>query len=204
MDNLSELLPIIIFILWLIFGRGKKKAETRPKAPPRAQAPKAESTGVRSSPGAQPRPPVAKKSEAPGAVLRKTLEDFLEEMGTVIREDLPGSEPSPPQTRTHSQADVNHSHTRREWVESGAPGGRGEGTSLEKAWEPAPTQEGISGKSSLKATSGPFESYISSSVVGVGEPTVSPPRSAEELRKAIVWSELIGPPVALRHDEPSR
>jgi hypothetical protein len=205
---LKTLVPIIVFVMWaIVSGSGQKRKKAQEEALKRRRQEELERPRQRA---AEPGEPSDEAIAKPGATKqedwKRTIEDVLEEMGLPIErkpEPRPMSEPGPqkkapppgePDEEEESLEDLEPEvATVPETVSKGKeiPKKQIQYESRDNAYKQA--------ASPLDGTAA-FAAPILAPLDEIGSPPASQ-HSMEDLQKFIVWSELLGKPVALREEE---
>ncbi|MBD3314550.1 MAG: hypothetical protein GF344_02075 [Chitinivibrionales bacterium] len=177
--DFEKILPILFLILWTIFASlGRRKSKKSPQSSEDAAGPNRTNERPQRR---NPRRPTAPKPQPIFQDIRQTIENMFDELGEAVQKDIP---PKSKEMRTskHSQKvrKVTGS-TRIEKAEGRSAAERHEPEELDlESMQPAPEK--------LRPVSLEPQASLESFQL----------RSRAELRRAVVWSEIIDKPVSLR------
>ena len=196
-DTLRYIIPVIVLIIWAVVGALAKKATTRrqssPPLHPRVEpAPSPEPTpSYHESAPSQHTESVAPEPTRPREVLRKTLADVLAEI-----EQATGQELGLPDTNAR----------RQETPFDAQPAQYEEERASEQT--PVTASDTVTMETPPLIVSPPVEVATTAQTALQVQELPAPPRTTwslpDDLRAAIVWSEVLGKPVSLRTEDAYR
>jgi hypothetical protein len=180
--DFEKILPIILLIVWSIAASQAQKKKKRKRSEESGdQGPKRPARTTERPARQQPQRPAAPRPKPVFQDIRQTLQNVFDELGEAVRQDLPSPAERKRPGRRQTKAERASGKTRIEKEEkrSSAEKRRPEEVELE----------------SMTAIPKELKPVDLEPRVEVGDFEL---RSPGELRRAVVWSEIIGKPVSLR------
>ena len=177
--DLESFSPLLLLLFWVLVGlfSSKKHKKKGQKLPPYKQQNQEKQHG-------QPK------------TLKEMLEPFITEITESPKKTIQNNIPSPPIKNSPPQSFEQSGKNMHKQVSK-------EPTSQKKSLIDASstlTKEGTPALNSTQPTSGLSPAHASISKPMSAAPTLSSIPTREKLRTAVVWSEILAPPVSLRDE----
>lgn len=194
-EGLQNLLPILFLIFWAIVGaQAKKRTQRQDKSSPQPPGKPLSPGGRGKRPGEmqRQRSPQGQRPSPRGPLfesMRETLQEVWGDLSEAVNEDMPGAPVKKPSVHDKLDQKQEERRDRLSKAERKRTQRTGETISVRDRLEQAP-QIAMESTSSTRVEKPRIARDISSSFSS----------GTVDLQEAIVWSEILGKPIALRED----
>jgi hypothetical protein len=185
--DLEKLLPILFLVIWSIFASQARKKKKQ-QAQRQGRQPERPSRTTQRPPRQEPQRPSGSKPKTLFQDLRKKLEEAFEELGEPVRQGQSSTATRKQRTERPQKERPATKATRIEKTQKRRSTTKR--TSLQDYGPEVADLEAIS-RAPDKLAYGEQEATVDIEELGIHSP--------RQLRRAVIWSEIIGKPVSLRN-----